>query len=150
MFQSERERPGSKWREVDFHSAPAYLHLLHLHFHLLHLHLRQVDGSTRTASRSSASTIRSGNGSELKSARLRWSAALKSGGLPGCSNKKSSDRHHGKPSSKTVKLILFISGSSRRRPRPRRGGCGLCGLPVLVLLLGVTRMLTAATAKFIL
>ena len=24
MFQSERERPGSKWREVDFHSAPAY------------------------------------------------------------------------------------------------------------------------------
>ena len=46
-------------------------------------------------------------------------------GLPGCSNKKSSDRHHGKPFSKNVKLILFISGSSRRRPRPRRGGCGL-------------------------
>ena len=27
MFQSERERPGSKWREVDFHSALAYLFL---------------------------------------------------------------------------------------------------------------------------
>ena len=65
--------------------------------------------------------IRAGNGSELEIARLRsWSAALKSGGLPGCSNKKSSDRHHGKPFSKNVKLILFISGSSRRRRRPRR------------------------------
>ena len=69
---------------------------------------RQVGGSTRTASRSSASTIRAGNGSELKIARLRWSAALKSGGLPGCSNKKSSDRHHGKPFSKNVKLMLLI------------------------------------------
>ena len=51
-------------------------------------------------------------------------------------NKKSSDRHHGKPFSKNVKLILFISGSSRRRPRPRprRGGYATgCGLPVLVL-----------------
>ena len=27
MFQSERERPGSKWREVGFHSAPAYVGL---------------------------------------------------------------------------------------------------------------------------
>ena len=66
------------------------------------------------------STILAGNGSELKSARLRWSAALKSGGLPGCSNKKSSDQHHGKPFSMNVKLILFISGSSRRGRRPRR------------------------------
>ena len=25
MIQSERERPGSKWREVDFYSVPAYV-----------------------------------------------------------------------------------------------------------------------------
>jgi hypothetical protein len=50
-----------------------------------------VTGSTRMGSRSSSSTTRADNGSELRSARLRWRAALSSGRLTVCSKKKNSD-----------------------------------------------------------
>jgi hypothetical protein len=54
----------------------------------------EVTGSTRTGS---SSTTRADNGSELRSARLCWRAALSSGRLTVCSKKKNSDGNHGKP-----------------------------------------------------